>query len=35
MNDGVKVIASNHDFRKTPPKAELISRMRKIAGTWS
>ena len=27
---GVKVIASNHDFRKTPPKAELISRMRKM-----
>lgn len=26
---GVKVIASNHDFRKTPPKAELISRMHK------
>ena len=28
--NGVKVIASNHDFRKTPPKAELISRMRKM-----
>ena len=27
---GVKVIASNHDFRKTPPKAELISRMTKM-----
>ena len=24
------MIASNHDFRKTPPKAELISRMRKM-----
>ena len=30
---GVKVIASNHDFRKTPPKAELISRMRKMQST--
>ena len=27
---GVKVIASNHDFRKTPPKEELIARMRKM-----
>ena len=27
---GVKVIASNHDFRKTPPKEELITRMRKM-----
>ena len=24
------MIASNHDFRKTPTKAELISRMRKM-----
>ena len=27
---GVKVIASNHDFRKTLPKEELITRMRKM-----
>ena len=27
---GVKVIASNHDFRKTPSKEELIARMRKM-----
>ena len=27
---GGKVIASNHDFRKTPPKEELIARMRKM-----
>lgn len=27
---GVKVIASNHDFEKTPPKEELIARMRKM-----
>ena len=24
---GVKVIASNHDFHKTPPRAELVNRM--------
>ncbi len=24
---GVKVVCSNHDFHKTPPKAELVSRM--------
>lgn len=27
---GVKVVASNHDFEKTPSKEELISRMRKM-----
>lgn len=27
---GVKVIASNHDFQKTPPKDELIARMKKM-----
>lgn len=27
---GVKVIASNHDFQKTPPKDELIRRLRKM-----
>ena len=27
---GVKVIASNHDFQKTPPKEELIARMKKM-----
>lgn len=27
---GVKVIASNHDFKKTPPKTELIYRLRKM-----
>ena len=24
---GVKVIASNHDFQKTPPKEEIVSRL--------
>ena len=27
---GVKVVASNHDFFKTPPKDEIISRLRKM-----
>ncbi|MDO5590847.1 MAG: type I 3-dehydroquinate dehydratase [Lachnospiraceae bacterium] len=27
---GVKVIASNHDFRQTPPEEELIKRMQKM-----
>lgn len=27
---GVKVIASNHDFQKTPPREEIISRLRKM-----
>lgn len=27
---GVKVIVSSHDFEKTPPKEELISRLRKM-----
>ena len=27
---GVKVVASNHDFHKTPPKEELISRLCKM-----
>ncbi len=27
---GVKVIVSSHDFRKTPPKEEIISRLRKM-----
>src|SRR5690606_16373602 len=27
---GVKVIASNHDFHKTPPKEEIIYRLRKM-----
>lgn len=27
---GVKVIMSNHDFHKTPPKEELVSRLRKM-----
>lgn len=29
-NAGVKVIASNHDFDKTPDKDEIISRLRKM-----
>ena len=29
-NAGVKVIASNHDFNKTPDKDDIISRLRKI-----
>ena len=28
--NGVKVIASNHDFHKTPAKDEIVSRLRKI-----
>lgn len=27
---GVKVVASNHDFHKTPDQAELVSRLRKM-----
>lgn len=27
---GIKVIASNHDFEKTPPKGEIISRLRRM-----
>ena len=27
---GIKVIASSHDFEKTPPKEEIISRLRKM-----
>lgn len=27
--NGVKVIASNHDFHKTPAKDEIVSRLRK------
>ena len=29
-NAGVKVIASNHDFNKTPDKDDIISRLRKM-----
>ena len=29
-NCGVKVVASNHDFHKTPEKDELVSRLRKM-----
>lgn len=29
---GVKVIASNHDFEKTPSKEEIISRLKKMQG---
>lgn len=29
-NCGVKVIASNHDFQKTPPKKEILSRLCKM-----
>lgn len=28
--NGVKVIASNHDFHKTPAKEEIVSRLRKM-----
>ncbi len=28
--NGVKVIASNHDFQKTPEKEEIVSRLRKM-----
>ena len=28
--NGVKVIASNHDFHKTPEKEEIVSRLRKM-----
>ncbi|KAB1440625.1 type I 3-dehydroquinate dehydratase [Candidatus Galacturonibacter soehngenii] len=28
--NGVKVIASNHDFKKTPPKEEIVSRLLKM-----
>ena len=28
--NGVKVIASNHDFQKTPAKEEIVSRLRKM-----
>jgi len=27
---GVKVVASNHDFEKTPPKKDIIYRLRKM-----
>lgn len=27
---GVKVVLSNHDFQKTPPKEELVARLRKM-----
>lgn len=30
QQNGIKVIASNHDFQKTPPQAEIVSRLQKM-----
>ena len=30
IRDSVKVVASNHDFHKTPAKSDIIYRLRKM-----